>query len=323
MHGSGMAGAGCGWRANVQRLTMLVTPDAQWVLPDSPEFYEALGDPKPDYDSMAFAVKNLGFIKFQVLARSIVEIELHPHSVELPALLAIQQEIIRSEVQLFRIKFFDTTWRSEISSSREHVIARLSELCAPIFTPAHTERFHVEPQDVSRVFDDEDNWLRPLAQKWRVSFGHFDPSVISLALTHNMLSRLMIVGVKPRAPEPVWRFIGDGHKWIGNEYQHRGIGEKMENMPDKEYGGWVTGFYKTVASSGQPRYDLVTGSIQWEDEDGRPRRWYRYERLMLPWKTPSGEVFVSMCSRPIGRSIEAKSFASSISPLSMKSAMSA
>jgi len=307
----------------VQRLTMLVTPDAQWVLPDSPEFFEALDDPTPDYDSIAFAVKNLGFIKFQVLERSIVEVELHPRNVELPALLAVQQEIVRSEVRLFRIKFFDTVWHSEISSSREHVVARLSELCAPVFAPTPSERFRVEPLDMARVFDDDDNWLRPLAQKWRVSFGHFDPSIISLALTHGLLSRLMIVGVKPRAPEPVWRFIGDGHKWIGSDFRLRGIGEKMENMPDKEYGGWVAGFYKTVAASGQPRYDHVTGSIQWEDEDGQPRRWYRYERLMLPWKTPSGEVFVTMCSKPVGRAAESTSPSSMIPPRSMKSAMSA
>jgi hypothetical protein len=307
----------------VQRLTILVTPDAQWVLPDTPEFFEALGDPHPDYDGIAFAVKNLGFVRYQVLGTSIVEIELHPRNVELPALLAVQHEILRSKVQLFRLKFFDTEWRSEISSSREHVVSRLSELCAPVFQPPPTDRFLVEAQDLSLVFDDEDNWLRPLAQKWRVSFGQFDPSVISLALAHRLLSRLMIVGVKPRTPEPIWRFIGDGHTWIGNEFHHRGIGERMENMPDKEYGEWVTGFYKTVAASGQPRYDLVTGSIQYEDEAGRPRRPHRYERLMLPWKTPSDEVFVTMCSKPIGRSAASKSSSSIMPPRSMKSAISA
>jgi hypothetical protein len=76
----------------VQQLTMLVTPDAQWVLPDSPEFFEALGDPEPDYDSISYAVTNLGFIKFQVVEHSIIEVELHPQNVELPALLAVQQK---------------------------------------------------------------------------------------------------------------------------------------------------------------------------------------------------------------------------------------
>ena len=164
--------------ANVQRITMLITPDAQWVMPETPEFFEALGDPNPDYDSIAFAVKNLGFIRYQVVERSIVEIELHPRNVELPALLAVQQELLRSQVNLFRIKFFDTEWRSEISSSPEHVVSRLSELCAPIFTPPSMDRFVVEAKDLSVLFGDEENVLRPLAQKWRVSFAQFDPSVI-------------------------------------------------------------------------------------------------------------------------------------------------
>lgn len=283
--------------ADVQRLTMLLTPDAQWVLPDTPEFFAALGDPDPDYDSVAFAVKNLGFIKFQVLGNSIIEVELHARNVELPALLAVQQQVLRSQVTLFRIKFFDTEWRSEISSSREHVISRLSELCAPLFTAPTTERFLVKPQDLSTLFGDEENVLRPLAQKWRVSFAQFDPSVISLAVTHRLLSRLMIAGIRPHQREPRWRFIGDGHTWIGGQYQHLGVGEKVENMPDKEYGGWANQFYQSVAASGQPRYDLITALVDYQDEDGKPRRSVGYERLMLPWKTPSDEVFVTMCSR--------------------------
>jgi hypothetical protein len=302
---------------------MLATPDGEWLLPDTPEFLAALGDPEPDYDSTAFAVKNLGFVKFQVFGQSIAEIELHPRNVELPALLAAQQQVISSQVKLFRIKYFDTDWRSEISSSAEHIIGRLSELCAPEPSAAVAGRFIVEPQDFSRVFDEEENWLRPLAVKWRMAFGKFDASVISLAVTHGLLSRLIIVGITPGKGDPAWRFIGDGHKWIGDNYHLRGIGENVQNMPDKDYGEWATEYYKSVAIARQPRYDLITGSIQYQDEPGRPRRQHRYERLMLPWKTPSSEVFVTMCSRPLSGSNESKSPGSKAEPRSMKAVMSA
>src|SRR5258708_39323377 len=98
---------------NVQRVTLLVTPDAQWVMPDAPEFLEALGDPSPDCDAVGFAIRNLGFIKFQMLEHAMIEIELHPRNVALPALLSIQQEIMKSDVRLFRIKFLEDEWRSE------------------------------------------------------------------------------------------------------------------------------------------------------------------------------------------------------------------
>jgi hypothetical protein len=62
----------------VKRLEMLVTPDGRWVFPDSEEFLSLLGDAAPDYDAISFAVKNLGFIKFQFVEQSIIEVELHP-----------------------------------------------------------------------------------------------------------------------------------------------------------------------------------------------------------------------------------------------------
>jgi hypothetical protein len=284
----------------LERLTLLVSPDAEWLLADSAEFFDALGDPNPDYDAVGFAIKNLGFIKFESLSESVLEIELHPRNVDLPALLAVQEKVLSSSATLFRIKYFDTGWQSEISSSPEHTITRLSELCAPVFSPPATERFLVEHRDYATLFADEGNPLRTLVQKWRVSFANFDPSIMSLATAHGLLSRMMVIGIKRHNPDPIWRFIGDGHKWIGSQYHMTGIGDRVENMPDKEYGGWVNEFYKTVAMSGTPRYDHITGQLQYENEPGKPRRLISYERLLLPWKTRSDEVLVTMCSKVLG-----------------------
>jgi hypothetical protein len=273
---------------------MLVTSDGQWVIEDSAEFLAALGDPDPDYDPVGFAVRNLGFIKFQTLGDSVVEIELHPRNVELPALLAVQAQLLRSRVSLFRIRHLDGTWHSEIMSSVERAISRLSELCEPEIEPPATDRFAVELRDYAELLRDEQHTLRPLAQKWRTSFGRFDPSVISFAIKHQLLTGMMVVGVNPRDWDPIFRFIGDAHNWLGRSYHVAAIGEKVENQPDKEFGGWVSEFYKSVASSNQPRYDLVTASVQYQEESGKPRRVVRYERLLLPWKTPTDEVFVTL-----------------------------
>jgi hypothetical protein len=285
----------------VKRLEMLVTPDGRWVFPNSEEFLALLGDATPDYDAISFAVKNLGFIKFQFVEQSIIEVELHPRNVELPALFAAQQQLMSARIKLFRIRYFDTAWHSEISSSAERTISRLSELCAPVFAPPPTERFLVESRDYTTIFSDEDNVMRPLAQKWRVSFGHFDPNVIALAISQQLLPRFAIIGIKPPAREPIWRFIGDAHQWLGNDYQYRGIGEKVQDIADKDYGEWVSEYLRWVATSGQPRYDIVTASIQYMNEPGTPRRTVNYERLLLPWKTTSGEVLVTSCAKIVSQ----------------------
>jgi hypothetical protein len=282
----------------VKRLTMLVTAAGEWVLEDSAEFLAVLGDSEPDYDASSFAVKNLGFIKFQILDNSIIEIELHPRNVQLAALLAAQQQILSSRIKLFRIKYFDTRWHSEITASAEGAISRLSELCAPQFVLSSNRKFIVEPRDYASLFHDEANPLRLMAQKWRTSFGHFDTTVISFAIEHQLLSRLMIFGVKPSGGEPVFRFIGDGFKWLENDYQFFGVGERVANQPDKDYGRWVSEFYKSVATTGQPRYDYVSAGIRLAPDEQKLFV-SRYERLLLPWKTDSDEVLVSMLSRKL------------------------
>src|SRR5271169_4509545 len=275
---------------------MLVTPDGRWVLEDSPEFLCALGDSSPDYDGASFAVKNLGFVKFQVLDQSVIEIELHPHNVELPALLAVQQQLVTSTVRLFRIRYLTTSWQSEILSAPDLAVSRLSELCAPRFAPLISDKFLAEPRDYRTLFDNTETPLGLMAQKWRMSFGSFDPTVISFAIKHQLLSRMMIVGVTPGQSDPVFRFIGDGFKWLETDYQFYGLGESIQNQPDKEYGSWVAAFYKSVAGSGQPRYDIVSAAIQ--ARPTKPQLFLtRYERLLLPWRTPSEEVFVTLSSR--------------------------
>jgi hypothetical protein len=250
---------------------MLVTSEGRWVLEDSAEFLAELGDPDPDYAAALFAVKNLGFIRF---------------------------------------KYFETSWLSEITSSSERAISRLAELCAPAFAPLSTEKFLVEPRDYSTLFRDRESPLRPMVQKWRMSFGHFDPTVISFAIKQQLLSKMMIVGVRPRARDAIFRFIGDGFRWTDDTYQLNAIGQRVENQPDKEYGGWVAEFYKSVATTGQPRYDCVTAAIH-QPALGKARTAIiRYERLLLPWRTPSEEILVTLSSKMLDEDVAAEGLSS-------------
>jgi hypothetical protein len=281
---------------------MVVTADGKWVLPDSEEFLTALGDPEPDYDALGFAIRNLGFVKFQVIDRIVTEVELHPRNVDLRALQALERLLEAAGTNLFRIKYLEDEWHSEISASAEHTMARLRELCTPVFEPPATERFRTEALDHDKLFSRalRTEGLGLMAMKWRVAFGNFDSSVLGLAGRNDLLPLTAIIGFDHSSYEtPVWRFLGEGHRWAGPEYQVNGIGDKVENIPDKEYGHWAAEFHQAVATSGQPRYDLVTASTQIAQEKGKPRRTLRYERLLLPWRTASGEVLITSCAKKV------------------------
>ncbi|HWD58684.1 MAG TPA: hypothetical protein VG308_10420 [Stellaceae bacterium] len=279
----------------MQQLTMLITAEGNWVLPESEEFLAALGDPEPDYDAVGFAVRNLGFVKFQLLDRIVTEIELCPRNVDLRALLALEKLLGEVGTNLFRIKYLNGEWHSEISSSAEHTIARVRELCAPVFEAPTSERFHIEERDPAVLFSQaqRNEGLGPMAMKWRVAFGHFDTGVMAFAGRHDMLPRSVLLTFEDNNTRPILRFMGGAQRWGGEHYRLDGVGQPIENMPDKEYGAWCSQFYKSVAQSGQPRFDLVTAQMEYHAEPGKPRRTRIYERLLLPWRTESGETLVT------------------------------
>jgi hypothetical protein len=281
---------------------MLVTTNGQWVLPNSEEFLAALGDPEPDYDAVGFAIRNLGFVRFQVLDRLVTEIELHPRNVTLPALLALEKLLGEVGTNLFRIKYLEDEWHSEISADADHTIARLRELCAPVFEPQLTDRFRVETLDPDVVFnrrsDATDNF-RPLAMKWRVSFGRFDRSLVPFAIEKGIFDRLMIAEVNSQNEHPVFRLIGDGFSWLEPDYRRGAIGQALTTMPDESYGKWLSDIYKAVALSGKPRLDRVTAEMRLAP-GRKPDYRTCYERLLLPWRTPSGETLISLSARRLG-----------------------
>lgn len=287
----------------MEQLTLLFSPEGACLLPDGEEFLAALGDPNPDYDAVGFAVRNLGFIKFQVLDRLVTEIELHPRNVDRSVLSAVERHLRKPGTKLFRIKYLESEWRSEISASAEHTIARLHELCAAAFGPPPSENFSAELKDYETLARHAAMPLRMMAQKWRTSFGSFDSSVLSFAIDRHLLSRIMIAEIMPRSLDPVFRFIGDGLTALGNSYPFEGIGRPLVNIPDKDYGAWVAEFYKSVAVTGQPRYDVVTATIQNPGSAGKARP-ISYERLLLPWRTPSDEVLVSLVSNRVSETSE-------------------
>ena len=159
-----------------------------------------------------------------------------------------------------------------------------------------------------------------MVQKWRMSFGRFDTNLIPFAINHQLLQHMIIVGVRPQPADPVFRFIGDEHsKWLEPRFCLSAIGEKLENFPDKDYGSWVSQYYKSVASTGQPRYDHITASIE---RQATPYVTH-YERLLLPWTTTSSEILVTLFSRRLPTDVELPKYSGSDSPSFMNEAKSA
>src|SRR2546430_410600 len=80
----------------MQNETFLVSPEGRWLPEGSQEFLREVGDLDPDYDAAMFAVKNLGFIKVEIITELVVSITLHPSNVDLNSLIAVNHVLSKS-----------------------------------------------------------------------------------------------------------------------------------------------------------------------------------------------------------------------------------
>lgn len=269
---------------------MLVTPDGRWVFPGSPEFFSALGDLDPDYNAEAFAIKNLGFIGFTIHA-GLIDIKLHPRVVTDAAMRSVERQVRASSARKFSISFCDESLRIEWIASAEAALARLAQLCAPEPVTSH-ERFAAEKQDFSLLA--EKNKLLKLLQVWNDRRHQFDEGIISFAVQHQLLERLVIISARQQPSDLVFRFVGEGHhSWLGREHLAGVIGESCRNLPDREYGTWVTQFPEHVIRSGEPHFDHVTAIIR----KGSAAYRVHYERLMLPWEAQGRSLVTALTYR--------------------------
>jgi hypothetical protein len=281
-------------------MDFLITSDGDWLVAGSKEVEARIGYDDPDFDLTSFAVKNLGFIQVTWASPTTVRVRLHPDQVSPAALESLKSRRDTFGSARVELNWLTNSWQTENYVDAVSALSRVDALIQA-FLPG-VERYRANRQELSVLEAADGHPLKLLLQKWRVSFQAFSDSVMPFAIQHGIFSRMMIAGVRKTTPDPVFRYIGDGFsKLWGESFTVNAIGDKIENQPDKQYGAWVSQFYSEVAETARPRFDVVEAIVP----QAQRGPWIRYERLLLPWRTPSGEVFVTLASATLATSLPA------------------
>lgn len=272
-------------------MDFLITAEGDWLESGSKEVEIRVGYDDPDFDLTLFAVKNLGFIQVTWTTPTSVRVRFHPDQVAPGALSGLKSRRDTFGNARVEISWLTRSWQTRSFPDARQAIEHVDALASAV--KITNCRYQATPLDPSALDGEQSHPLKLLLQKWRVSFRRFSDSVIPFAIQHGIFSRMMIVGVRKCAPDPTFRFIGDGFAGLyGEGFPVNAIGDKIENQPDKEYGAWVRPFYSEVAITAVPRLDVVDAVVP----QFARGPWVRYQRLLLPWETPSGEVFVTLAS---------------------------
>lgn len=293
-HGAGMASE---LRNSDRRISVLIDDQGTCWPAGSRELFARLGNSDPDFDMAGYAVRNLGFIEVEGDADSI-QLRLRPSTIDPKALAALFYLLSDTTPRRVVLGYFINAWGYEICPGNEKVFVRIEELVQDAARRRSDGAYLSTRKDPAGLVDSRDTLLSFLFAKWRASFGVFHDSMMDDLATLGLLDRTLIVDYYGGSDILIIKNWGKGLRFFGSDWTTKAPGHSMENQPDRDYAAWVARGYREAVQAKGPIFEQIDAVIRAQANSPTRRE---YERLILPWRTPHGDVVLTGTSMLVGK----------------------
>jgi hypothetical protein len=268
-------------------MNYLIDPRGHWWRWPSATLAEQLGYTDPDFDLAGYATRNLGFVSLLVEEAATL-LQFRAGAITREALDSLKPYLAKAVTKTpVALVFYASGWLEEIYVDAAPLLARMDELSAlsePRMRDQFIRRAH-QPRDwLYHAHKD----LTGLFELWRFVDGVFDLPVQRFLQTSGLIARTVILDGN-RDDMPV-AHGGSGISVYDSFSFTRTVGRSIADQPDQAYGQWVAQAYRECRLSGMPQIDDIDAII---DEPGHDTRRRRYQRLILRWQRPNGDVILT------------------------------
>jgi hypothetical protein len=252
--------------------------DLRWVL----------DYPQADFDLSNYAVRNLGFVLFKPDHNG-VRLKLRADLFTKACFERVVRLVVQHRIARLVIEHELAGEPAEVLYNTNDIIARLDFLRGT--TPGESPRasFILERLDLGRLRHAKRRRMSEAFTAWTRSHGRLARDFEPLKRVGGFQGGHLLVSLKGHDQAIV-------QDWPSNIlcYSQSDIaglmGRDLCDQPDNRFGQWSSKPYYEVVSQSAARLDLVEAVIR--PPNGLPMI-SRYERLLLPWRTSSGEFWVS------------------------------
>lgn len=269
-------------------MNYLIDPKGQWWRWPSATLAEHLGYSDPDFDLAGYATRNLGFVSLLVEEHATF-LQFRAGMITHAALASLKPYLAKAVTKKpVALVFYASGWLEEAYMDAETLLARMDELGTlrePRMRDQFIRRAH-QPRDwLYHAHKD----LSGLFELWRFVDGVYGDPVQRYLQNSGLITRT--VHVQPGSDNRL-RIINSGAGFtVYDTFSFDScVGSLMTEQPDKAYGKWVESAYLACLQTGEPVIDDVDAIIEEPDHDPRRRR---YQRVILRWKRPDGQVLVT------------------------------
>jgi hypothetical protein len=253
--------------------------------------FEAL---RADYDPLAYAVRNLGFVLIIDRPGSL-RLRLRPLLVSNRAIAALFYWLAERRPARSALSWFDDTWHDEVCGGPKPLYHRLTDLLHSSARSTLSEPYLATRRSLDAVLDPPGHPFAPLLQTWLRGSRE---DLLASARRQGLWERAMVAERDPATGGFRFRHSGGSIQLYGAEWSERAAGKRLGEQPDGAYGTWIEQGCAAVDEAGTARVELVHAAVVGGDR--QIRRW-RYERLMLPFTAADGRrVVMSISARDPG-----------------------
>lgn len=266
----------------------LIDPQGRWWRWPSAILSERLGYPDPDFDLAAYMARSLGYV-WLIIDEDLTLLQFRAGMLSDAAINSLKpylhKEIATRPVGLI---YYAGDWREEAYIAAEPLLMRLEELAA-FREPRVHDQFIANTLEPREWLNDANKPLSDLFELWRFEGGVYSDSVQRFLQKSGLVSRTVVVSGTEESNLRVMQG-GSGFSIYESFSMENMTGRRIVDQPDREYGKWVSQSYLLCRHSGLPQIDDVDAIIQQPGHDSRRRR---YQRLILRWRQPGGDIILT------------------------------
>jgi hypothetical protein len=266
--------------------------DEQGEVWSASKLRRALRTDLDDSELSTYLVVNMGYIAFELSPRALW-IRLRPCAVTQVTLAGALFWLSERSDSRVVIDYYETTWCQELLGRTSQALGRLAELVvtAPTLRAGDFRR---------RPRESISGPLRLLVQTWQRDPA-FAVSESSMEFLRNGLGgRYMLL----KCPQGSRRLeicaVGRGYLSFDIAWLRKAVGRRFDDQPDHLFGRWAAEAYYEAAKGENAIIDDVDVLL---DNPRRKKSRLQYQRVILPYRTRSGDHLFLSCSR-LDRSID-------------------
>lgn len=247
-----------------------------------------LGCRGPDFDLTAYVVRNLGYIHLRPQTGGI-RVSLCAGAFNLVTLTGALMVLTQWRPERVVLAPLGAdAWSYRMFTSLGFFAECAEELAAgePIAAPP---RWLSAERRLDALSRPAFATVQPLVKLWEASRGQMSDDFLRTLNAIGLLHRTVLARQLPHSSRLIFDHFGGAITMMRPCETFQAVGRDLDDVPDREYGSWVAQSYAETLMSRRLRLDSVRARLL-TSKAATIR--VRYDRLLMPWRRSSGDLFM-------------------------------